>query len=130
MPFVYFAAVIPVTDCCHDLLPIQFVIDPGDDFLWGEDDLNPTIIQKLTITNHDKIGLLNEYLDIAQVGLHCVFSLLLYSPLVSYTHLSSLFFPSFSPLYIYLLSLPLLSFIFPLYSSLLFPFLLSVTFTC
>ncbi|XP_063615008.1 uncharacterized protein LOC134788085 [Penaeus indicus] len=60
-------AVIPVTDCCHDLLPIQFVIDPGDDFLWGEDDLNPTIIQKLTITNHDKIGLLNEYLDIAQV---------------------------------------------------------------
>ncbi|XP_050732516.1 OTU domain-containing protein 7A-like isoform X2 [Eriocheir sinensis] len=60
-------AVIPLTDCCHELLAIQFVIDPGDDFVWGKDDLNPAVIQKLTITNHDKIGLLNEYLDVTQV---------------------------------------------------------------
>lgn len=61
------AAVIPLTDCCHELLPIQFVIDPGDDFVWGKDDLDPAVIQKLTITTHDKIGLLNEYLDVIQV---------------------------------------------------------------
>lgn len=79
-----FAAVIPVTDCCHDLLPIQFVIDPGDDFLWGEDDLNPTIIQKLTITNHDKIGLLNEYLDIAQVCLHYAFPLFMFPDYITF----------------------------------------------
>ncbi|XP_064119477.1 OTU domain-containing protein 7A-like [Macrobrachium nipponense] len=60
-------AVIPVTDCYHELLAIQFVIDPGEDFIWGHDDQNPAVIQKLTITNHDKIGLLNEYLDISQV---------------------------------------------------------------
>ncbi|XP_076041280.1 uncharacterized protein LOC143025466 isoform X2 [Oratosquilla oratoria] len=59
--------VIPVTDCSHDLLPIQFVIDPGDEFVWGQDEHNPIVIEKLTITNHDKIGLLNEYLDIIQV---------------------------------------------------------------
>ncbi|KAK4292167.1 hypothetical protein Pmani_035032 [Petrolisthes manimaculis] len=62
-------AVIPVTDCCHELLPIQFVIDPGDDFVWGRDDLNETVIHKLTITTHDKIGLLNEYLDVVQVAI-------------------------------------------------------------
>lgn len=60
-------AVIPLTDCCHELLPIQFVIDPGEDFIWGHDDQNPAVIQKLTITTHDKIGLLNEYLDVSQV---------------------------------------------------------------
>ncbi|KAK7073278.1 hypothetical protein SK128_015178 [Halocaridina rubra] len=60
-------AVIPVTDCYHELLHIQFVIDPGEDFVWGQDDQNPAVIQKLTITSHDKIGLLNEYLDISQV---------------------------------------------------------------
>lgn len=65
--FLSHTAVIPLTDCCHELLPIQFVIDPGDDFVWGKDDLNPAVIQKLTITNHDKIGLLNEYLDVTQV---------------------------------------------------------------
>ncbi|KAK8732411.1 hypothetical protein OTU49_007080, partial [Cherax quadricarinatus] len=31
-------AVIPLTDCLHELLPIQFVIDPGEDFVWGRDD--------------------------------------------------------------------------------------------
>ncbi|XP_042238771.1 uncharacterized protein LOC121877225 isoform X2 [Homarus americanus] len=60
-------AVIPLTDCCHELLPIQFVIDPGEDFVWGRDDQNPAMVQKLTITNHDQIGLLNEYLDVTQV---------------------------------------------------------------
>lgn len=66
-------AAIPLTDCCHEVLPIQFVIDPGEDFVWGKDDLNPAVIQKLTITNHDKIGLLNEYLDVMQVCV-CVLS--------------------------------------------------------
>ncbi|KAG0719368.1 OTU domain-containing protein 7B [Chionoecetes opilio] len=61
--------VIPVTDCCHELLPIQFVIDPGDDFVWGKDDVEPAVIQKLNITTHDKIGLLNEYLDVTQVAI-------------------------------------------------------------
>lgn len=64
------AAVIPLTDCCHELLPIQFVIDPGEDFVWGKDDLDPNVIQKLTITTHDKIGLLNEYLDVTKVCAH------------------------------------------------------------
>ncbi|XP_045122049.1 OTU domain-containing protein 7A-like isoform X2 [Portunus trituberculatus] len=62
-------AVIPLTDCCHELLPIQFVIDPGEDFVWGKDDLDPNVIQKLTITTHDKIGLLNEYLDVTKVAI-------------------------------------------------------------
>ncbi|CAL4097459.1 unnamed protein product, partial [Meganyctiphanes norvegica] len=60
-------AIIPLTDYYHDILLIQFVIDPGEDFLWGKDDNNPLLIQKFTMTNQDKIGLLNDYLIVTQV---------------------------------------------------------------
>lgn len=65
--FCYFLAVIPVTDSDHELLPIQFSVDPGEQFVWGRDENNPHIVSKLTLANQDKLGLLREYLDIVNV---------------------------------------------------------------
>lgn len=64
----YFLAVIPVTDSDHELLPIQFSVDPGEQFVWGRDEKNPHHVSRLTLTNQDKLSLLREYLDIINVS--------------------------------------------------------------
>ncbi|XP_069695244.1 OTU domain-containing protein 7B-like isoform X3 [Periplaneta americana] len=62
-------AVIPVTDSEHELLPIQFSVDPGEQFEWGKDEKNPQIVSKLVLAHRDKLGLLREYLDIVNVSI-------------------------------------------------------------
>ncbi|CAL1300387.1 unnamed protein product [Larinioides sclopetarius] len=57
-------AAIPLIDPDHKLLPIQFAVDPGIEVRWGQDENDPLIISKLTLTDKDKLGLLNEYLDV------------------------------------------------------------------
>ncbi|XP_054719897.1 OTU domain-containing protein 7B-like [Uloborus diversus] len=57
-------AAIPLIDSDHKLLPIQFAVDPGLEVRWGQDENDPLIISKLTLTDKDKLGLLNEYLDV------------------------------------------------------------------
>ncbi|GFW53238.1 OTU domain-containing protein 7B [Trichonephila clavipes] len=57
-------AAIPLIDPDHKLLPIQFAVDPGIEVRWGQDENDPIIISKLTLTDKDKLGLLNEYLDV------------------------------------------------------------------
>jgi len=42
----YYLAVIPVTDSDHVLLPLQFAVDPGQNFQWGEDEYLCDIISK------------------------------------------------------------------------------------
>lgn len=32
------AAVIPLTDSEHKLLPVHFAVDPGKEWQWGKDD--------------------------------------------------------------------------------------------
>ena len=41
-----FSAVIPVTDSEHALLPLQFAVDPGPDFRWGEDEFLCDVIAR------------------------------------------------------------------------------------
>lgn len=36
--FLLIAAVIPLTDSEHKLLPLHFAVDPGKDWEWGKDD--------------------------------------------------------------------------------------------
>lgn len=67
--FFYFLAVIPVTDSDHELLPIQFSVDPGEQFVWGKDENNPELVSKLVLSNRDKLGLLHGYLDIVNVSI-------------------------------------------------------------
>jgi len=65
--------VIPVTDSNHSILPIQFSVDPGFQIDWGQDENNPNILNKLTLLESDKLGLLKEFLDIVQVPLPACF---------------------------------------------------------
>lgn len=55
------ASGIPLTDNNHELLPIQFSIDPGDREDYGE---------KMQLSHSDCIGLLNEYLDVLRIDVH------------------------------------------------------------
>ena len=44
--FNFFSVVIPVTDSEHALLPLQFAIDPGPVFRWGEDEFLCDVISR------------------------------------------------------------------------------------
>src|SRR5207253_2676760 len=59
-------AVIPMVDSEHVLIKLQFAIDPGEDFLWEE---NEPISEssRLNLSYNDKLVLLHEYLDITYV---------------------------------------------------------------
>jgi hypothetical protein len=61
--------VIPVTGSDHALLPIQFSVDPGEQFVWGRDENNAQLVSKLVLSNRDKLGLLHEYLDIVNISI-------------------------------------------------------------
>ena len=67
------AAVIPVTDSNHTILPIQYSVDPGFQIDWGQDENNPNILNKLDLQESDKLGLLKEFLDVVQVPLPACF---------------------------------------------------------
>ncbi|KAG8187485.1 hypothetical protein JTE90_009551 [Oedothorax gibbosus] len=60
-------AAVPLIDPDHMLLPIQFAVDPGVEVRWGLDENDPIIISRLTLTDKDKLGLLNEYLDVTDL---------------------------------------------------------------
>nr|CAD7407275.1 unnamed protein product [Timema poppensis] len=62
-------AMIPLTDSDHVLLPIQFLVDPGEHFVWGLDDTNLHTAQKLTLDEKEKLSLLHEYLDVVHVSI-------------------------------------------------------------
>jgi OTU domain-containing protein 7 len=61
--------VIPLTDSEHELLPIQFNIDPGEQFVWGRDEHIPNLASRFNLAQKDRMGLLREYLDVIQVPL-------------------------------------------------------------
>ncbi|OWA51326.1 OTU domain-containing protein 7B [Hypsibius exemplaris] len=61
-------AVIPVTDSHGDLLPVLFLIDPGESFDWGREDRDPQVVEKLTGTSQeDKLQVVQMYLDLVKV---------------------------------------------------------------
>lgn len=64
-------AAIPVTDPDNKLLSLQFAVDPGEEVKWGQDDDDNWVIARLTLTDKEKLILLNEYLDIRNVPVEC-----------------------------------------------------------
>ncbi|KAG8235343.1 hypothetical protein J437_LFUL015851 [Ladona fulva] len=60
-------AVIPVTDADHELLPIQFAIDPGSLLCKNQDENMMEAMRRMTLSTEEKLLLLREYLDIVNV---------------------------------------------------------------
>lgn len=46
---------------------MQFAVDPGPDVRWGQDEDDPWVIARLTLTDKEKLIFLNEYLDIRNI---------------------------------------------------------------
>ncbi|XP_022236134.1 OTU domain-containing protein 7B-like, partial [Limulus polyphemus] len=65
-------AAIPVIDPDHRLLPVQFVVDPGVEVRWGNDENDSCIMAKLALTDMDRLELLKEYLDITEIPIPSV----------------------------------------------------------
>lgn len=62
------SSIIPLTDSDGHLLPIQFSVDPGEDFEWNKDENDPKTINRLALTERDQINLLSEYLDVVYMS--------------------------------------------------------------
>lgn len=60
---------MPVTDAEGLLLPIQFVVDPGPEVVWGRDEADPMVQARLTLQPQHKLSLLREYLDVLELPL-------------------------------------------------------------
>ncbi|CAG0893315.1 unnamed protein product [Darwinula stevensoni] len=58
---------IPLTDVENHLLPLQFAVDPGPSFTWGQDDADPQVREKFCLSEKEKMDLLMKYLDVGQV---------------------------------------------------------------
>ncbi|XP_077284712.1 OTU domain-containing protein 7A-like isoform X2 [Arctopsyche grandis] len=56
--------VIPLSDSNGCLLPIQFSVDPGEEFQWNKDENDQKIINRLVLSERDQINLLSEYLEV------------------------------------------------------------------
>ena len=57
-------ASVPLVGPNHELLPIQFSVDPGEDFLWSSLDDDSSIVEKLALSMDKKLQLLKKYLDV------------------------------------------------------------------
>ena len=56
-------AAVPLVTPNYDLLPLQFAVDPGEDFLWSGLDSDSGIADKLALSMDKKLNLLKKYLD-------------------------------------------------------------------
>ena len=52
------AAVVPLTDSEHAVLPVQFALDPGPQVDWARDENNPNMLSTLQLADQEKLVLL------------------------------------------------------------------------
>lgn len=57
-------AAVPLVSPGYDLLPLQFAVDPGGDFLWSSLDDDCSIADQLTLSMDKKLELLKKYLNV------------------------------------------------------------------
>lgn len=77
------AAVIPLTDAIHRLLPLQYAVDPGENFAWGVHESNPKVVFSLTQNTDDKLAFLLQYLDVVHVPIALPKQLTEHLPLIN-----------------------------------------------
>jgi len=57
-------AAVPLVGPNYDLLPLQFAVDPGEDFLWSSLDEDSSIADKLALSMDKQLELLKKYLNV------------------------------------------------------------------
>lgn len=65
------AAVIPLTDSEHKLLPVHFAVDPGKEWQWGKDDSDNVKLARLVNGKPEQSQLEGLWLC-PQLGISCV----------------------------------------------------------
>ena len=60
---------IPLTDSNHDLLTLQFAIDPGENFVWNRDEMNDDLTKDMILHPTGHLNLLSSYLEVVKVTL-------------------------------------------------------------
>ena len=70
--FIFTSAGIPVVDPDFNLLPIHFLVDPGPDFVWNRDELDPNIVNELEPDTNEKLQYIQDYLDLVKVSFKSV----------------------------------------------------------
>ena len=56
-------ASVPLVGPNYELLPLQFSVDPGEDFVWSSLDDDSTIAENLALSMDKKLALLKKYLN-------------------------------------------------------------------
>lgn len=62
-------AAIPLIDSEHNLLPLQFVLDPGEEIFEKKDSMIDDAIRKLTISEKEKLKILKQYLEVSYINI-------------------------------------------------------------
>ena len=62
-------AAVPLTDSDKELLPLQFAIDPGVEVSWSKAENSRDFVKKLSLSDWEKLTLLEKYLDITYINL-------------------------------------------------------------
>lgn len=57
-------------DADRKLLPLQFVVDPGEGVCWSKDENNDEFVRKVSLTDKQKLELLEKYLDVSYIKLN------------------------------------------------------------
>lgn len=60
-------AAIPLVDFEHNILPLQFVIDPGEEVFRKDLHFTDEMVKRLTLSQSDKLKLLHQYFDITYI---------------------------------------------------------------
>jgi hypothetical protein len=58
---------IPLMDSEHNILPLQFVIDPGEEIFKKDQQFTDEIVKKLTLSEKEKLKLLKHYFDVISI---------------------------------------------------------------
>lgn len=51
------------------MLPLQFIVDPGEDVCWTKDEHNAEFIRKVSLSDKKKLEVIEKYLDISYIKL-------------------------------------------------------------
>ncbi|CAG2169067.1 unnamed protein product [Oppiella nova] len=60
-------AAIPLMDFEHNILPLQFVVDPGEDVFNKEQHFSDEMVERLTLSEGQKLKLLKQYFDVNSI---------------------------------------------------------------